>query len=572
MVKLMRFSVLNRTFAKRAAILLGVTALASCRFVITTDDTGHISSASGSYDCEQASCTFDIEQEVTDTYTAIPADGYRFVRWTGICTRSPTAICEATVEPLAQEHSQHDGDIGLGAEFELSSVSRRWYRDEDGDNYGAPNRSRLATEQPEGFVIHKTDCNDSDADVHPWAKEVHDGQDTNCNGRVDEGYVDVPFYLDFDQDGYGDPQVSQMAKRAPAGYVRNQLDCNDLERTDNPEGTEVVDNRDNDCDGSVDEGGTRYYPDADGDGYGVTSGFIDSFEPVSGYVENASDCDDNNSEIFPDAQEILDGVDNNCDGASDEGFSQREYYRDVDGDGFGDPASSITDYSAPLGYVIDATDNCPNTANPTQSDIDSDGIGDACDDFTDVDEDGIRDSTDNCPGDYNPGQDDLDDDGVGDICDPVDDTDDGGAAACTISAEEAQMLSSINAFRAQDRVCGTKGRQPAAPALSWNCALENAALGHSQDMAANNYFSHTDLNGGSGGDRATQAGYNWSAWGENIGAGYSSVDAVMQDWIDSPGHCENLMRSQFTEVGAAKAFNFGSEYRTYWTQAFGKPR
>jgi uncharacterized protein YkwD len=93
-------------------------------------------------------------------------------------------------------------------------------------------------------------------------------------------------------------------------------------------------------------------------------------------------------------------------------------------------------------------------------------------------------------------------------------------------------------------------------------------------MANNNFFSHTGSDGQSVGYRATQAGYTWSAVGENIAAGipYSAVGAVMQGWIDSPGHCANLMRSNYTELGAAKASNPSSTYVIYWTQVFGRPR
>ena len=93
-------------------------------------------------------------------------------------------------------------------------------------------------------------------------------------------------------------------------------------------------------------------------------------------------------------------------------------------------------------------------------------------------------------------------------------------------------------------------------------------------MANNNFFSHTGSNGQSVGSRATQAGYVWSTVGENIAAGgsLSSVAAVVQAWVNSPGHCENLMRSSFTELGASKYSNNTSTYGVYWTQVFGRPR
>lgn len=565
----------GRSVGKNALLILSIVLLASCRLIITTDETGHIVSASGLNDCDQAFCAFPVTEEITETFTAIPADGYRFVSWKGLCTRSPTNICEATVAPLAEKHREFDGDIALYAIFEPSSTRRVWYRDEDGDYYGAANQGKLAIEQPDGFVISNKDCDDSDDAIHPWSRELEDGRDNNCNGKVDEGFVDIRFYLDSDGDGFGDPEVSQLQRRKPTGYVRNSLDCNDSEAQDNPEADEVLDNRDNDCDGSIDEGGSTYFRDVDGDGFGVPDDAIDSLDPVDGYVKNDDDCDDNNGDISPGASEEFDGVDNNCNGTIDEGFEEREYYRDVDGDGYGDAADTVFEYSPPAGFVTNSTDNCINIPNPGQGDIDNDGIGDACDNFTDTDADGTQDSVDNCPASYNPGQSDEDDDGLGDACDPVDDSPGGGGPGpCSVSPEEQSMLDAVNAFRAQTRECGSRGSFPAVPALSWSCGLETAALAHSMDMANNNFFSHTGSTGLSAGDRATQAGYIWSAWGENIAAGIplSSVSAVMQGWIDSPGHCANLMGASFSNFGAAKYSNGSSTYNVYWTQVFGRPR
>jgi uncharacterized protein YkwD len=466
--------------AQRLLLCICLLMLTSCRLVITTDATGHIRSSSGQFDCDQTSCAFNITEEVSEEFRAVPAEGYRFAYWRGLCKRAPTEVCTARVFPLPEKFRQHDGDIFLQAVFEPNTDPKAWYRDQDGDQYGAANLSRMGYERPEGYVGNRDDCDDSDDSVRPWAKELSDGRDNDCDGEVDEGFADQRFYLDHDGDGFGDPNFSRLSSERPAGHVDNALDCNDAERADHPEAKEVFDGRDNDCDGDVDEG-----------------------------------------------------------------FTVREYFRDVDGDGYGDASDVVSDVNPPQGYVSNGSDNCVETANPGQSDLDGDGIGDACDPVDD----------------RNTGSgDDSLKDAIAGVCDPT--------------AEELAMLDAVNAFRAQPRECGSRGSFPAVPALTWRCELQSAALAHSMDMADNNFFSHTGSDGQSAGDRITNAGYSWSAWGENIAAGIplSGVSAVMQAWIDSPGHCSNLMGANFTNFGAAKYSNTSSLYDVYWTQVFGRPR
>ena len=135
-----------------------------------------------------------------------------------------------------------------------------------------------------------------------------------------------------------------------------------------------------------------------------------------------------------------------------------------------------------------------------------------------------------------------------------------------MNTADKEMLTLINNAGANARSCGDKS-YAAVGALSWNCSLENAAKIHSKSMADNNYFSHTGSDGSSLGDRMSAAGYNWSTYGENIAAGHADAKSVMQGWLDSPGHCSNIMGSEFSEVGVGRAEGRG--YGVYWTQDFG---
>lgn len=141
---------------------------------------------------------------------------------------------------------------------------------------------------------------------------------------------------------------------------------------------------------------------------------------------------------------------------------------------------------------------------------------------------------------------------------------------CMSDADKA-LLSAVNAARVQARACGT-ANYPAAAALSWQCTLEDVAFAHSRDMGDVNFFSHTGSDGLQVADRVTNAGYDWSAVGENIAAGQPDIDSVMTAWLDSPGHCANLMQPVYTEFGAASYTVSGSDYPIYWTQVFATPR
>ena len=147
------------------------------------------------------------------------------------------------------------------------------------------------------------------------------------------------------------------------------------------------------------------------------------------------------------------------------------------------------------------------------------------------------------------------------------------AATCSIADFAATTLARINAVRAAGADCGVDGVRAPVPALRWNAALTTAASAHSADMAVLNYFAHTSADGRTLGTRASAAGYTSSGLGENIAAGYAGIDSVMNGWVDSDGHCANLMNANFTEVGVACVVGPAtSSYNTYWTMDLGRPR
>jgi uncharacterized protein YkwD len=134
-----------------------------------------------------------------------------------------------------------------------------------------------------------------------------------------------------------------------------------------------------------------------------------------------------------------------------------------------------------------------------------------------------------------------------------------------------RMLALVNQARAEPRRCGDKPFGSAGP-LVWDETLEKAAARHANDMAGNDYFSHGGRDGSTPAQRVARAGYRFRATGENIAAGQLSPEAAMAGWLQSPGHCANLMNGVYTELGVAFAINPKSALGIYWAQEFGTPR
>jgi len=130
------------------------------------------------------------------------------------------------------------------------------------------------------------------------------------------------------------------------------------------------------------------------------------------------------------------------------------------------------------------------------------------------------------------------------------------------TAQQAQeMLALVNDIRADNGI----------PPLVLNDQLNKAAFDHSDDMARNNYFSHTGLNNSDFSKRVKDAGYNGSPRGENIAAGNASVLATFNQWKNSTtGHLENMLNANSNEMGIGYASFNDSRYTHYWTQVFGK--
>ena len=337
------------------------------------------------------------------------------VLYEGDCDDTEEAIFPSAVELC----DGIDNNCDTVIDDPSSADVQTWYQDIDVDTYGDPSASIVQCYQPVGYVLNGSDCNDNEPLANPGLSEQCDGIDNDCDTVIDNGVL-TTFYADTDQDGYGDPVVSQDVCSQPSGFVTNGDDCNDNEPLAWTNASEQCDGVDNDCDNSIDEGvlntyfsdsdqdgfgnpnnstqacsqpsgyltdntdcndsdgninpQTLWYYDNDSDGYGGNAFQQQCLQPP-GYVDNNSDCNDSFNTAYPGATEYCDEIDNNCDNVTDEGTAvdAQTWYQDVDGDNFAGNSNSISACNQPAGYYLQSTD-C-NDNNPGVFP----GAGEVCD-------------------------------------------------------------------------------------------------------------------------------------------------------------------------------------------------
>jgi large repetitive protein len=293
----------------------------------------------------------------------------------------------------------------------ITTDGHPYYEDRDGDGYGDGNTTALLCFLQPGWSLDGSDCLDDNASVYPGAVEICDGLDNDCDGSVDEELPATFWYDDRDGDGYGNPDDFIESCLQPFGYVAVGTDCNDQNSSIHPGATEICDGKDNDCNGLIDDNATNattWYLDADGDSYGDPDApFILSCNQPEGYQPDNSDCDDSNPDVHPDAVEVCDGIDNDCNGQIDDNAANATtWYRDLDGDSFGNPYAYIKSCIQPEGYLADnsdcddsnpnvhpgATEYCDKIDNDCDGSIDEDAV-DRSTWYLDNDEDGYGNSS-----------------------------------------------------------------------------------------------------------------------------------------------------------------------------------
>ena len=268
---------------------------------------------------------FGDSETTTEACGDLPPDGYA-VRGDDCDLDDPT------VNPDAPERCDGiDNDCNGIVDDGVTSL---WYEDADGDGRGHAGSTLESCDPPAGYVDSTDDCDDTDPTVSPFATEACNGIDDDCDGSIDEDDAldALDWYLDADGDSYGSTVV-RTACDEPLGHTAVPGDCDDDDPTINPGADERCNEVDDDCDGLIDTedpdliDATTYYIDYDGDGYGSTAYTETACDPPVGYVTDDSDCDDLDADISPDAIEVCNGIDDDCDG------DIAWYELDVDEDG-----------------------------------------------------------------------------------------------------------------------------------------------------------------------------------------------------------------------------------------------
>jgi MYXO-CTERM domain-containing protein len=311
-------------------------------------------------------CIGGIDDGLTfsDWYEDADADGYGdgtavsacnqpggFVDVAGDCEPDDPSAYPGALEECDGVDDDCDGTVDEGTGLQ------DWYTDADGDGYGDPGAfegNDCIAPSPDA-VPNDGDCDDGNEDVNPDRTETCDGVDEDCDGMVDEGLPLFEYWPDVDGDDYGDPSAaSVMECSAPPGFVDNDGDCDPNNAVVNPDAFDFCDGLDNNCNSMIDEDVQfqNFFPDTDGDGFGDGTAGVNACSSPPGFLANGTDCDDGDELINPAADELCDGIDNDCDGDIDldDGLPVFDNFLDEDGDGYG--AGPLVEDCEPLpGYA-----------------------------------------------------------------------------------------------------------------------------------------------------------------------------------------------------------------------------
>ena len=373
-------------------LLLTLPLLTGCPWISQGDHDNRVANLGGD----------DTAVDITDG----DGDGYSSAV---DCDDASAAVYPGADETCNGIDDDCDGDTDEDDAIDATT----WYADDDGDGWGDEDHPRVGCTALSTEAGVAGDCDDHVASVNPDADELCDSIDNDCDGDTDEDdAVDAPtWYADDDGDGWGDEDHPRVACDGLSTEAEVAGDCDDHEASVSPDADELCDEIDNDCDGDTDEDdasdAVTWYADTDADGYGDPDSTTSACTMPSGYLSDSTDCDDSDAAINPAADELCDGVDNDCDGDTDESdaVDTTNWYLDGDSDGYGRSDAFTPACTMPSGYSAtgDDCDDYDAAVNPGATEVcdladnDCDGTADgasavdATDWYDDADGDGYGD-------------------------------------------------------------------------------------------------------------------------------------------------------------------------------------
>jgi len=341
------------------------------------------------------------------TYTLYSDKGHK----TMMIRQSGYELSEATLEGGETFHYDNYYDEA-GYLYGVATVKESSYENEDEEtitsytlyslkyyntNY-ADGSISIWTDEDDDYFFADIDCDDTDADYFKPEVEACDESNDKNTIKFSSDDADMSGTSVGNDDSNEDSTETCTSFKYVCsgkdmdndGFTEADGDCDDTDYNTNPDGYELCDGKDNNCDGEIDEGVTdmyTWYVDSDGDGWGSTDEAVDSCVQPEDYVSNSGDCNDDIYSVY----------NTDC-GEEEPPVTTYTYYRDSDGDGYGNPYSSTEAESQPSGYVTN-DDDCNDSddgIHPDRKDcaefgvgkylsLGGDGVDNDCDGYIDED-------------------------------------------------------------------------------------------------------------------------------------------------------------------------------------------